>query len=276
MELINFKFQQLDDLKLHADAAEYSVMHRGVTLRFYFKPVSSDILYVFSPGYLDRKKYVHPYYQRIKWFDVIDRCGLILTDPTLDISDYIGIAWMQGVSSNYYLECYVDLIRKIYQITNLSERKTMFFGSSAGGFSSLMFLTYFKDSFAVVNNPQTNIFNFDSKHVRKLIDTSFGGISTDIARLRYSERFCIADAYRKIKHVPRFIYVQNTADVEHYQLHYLELQKCMCDIFGGYSSYSHDESIFVLYTDFQAKHNPAVYGFMRKYFSLAENIYINS
>ena len=161
MELKRFNFESLECLEIHPEAAEYIVWLDGIKIEFYYKPCNeSDILYVFSPGYLNRERYTHPYYQRIKWFDLIRRKGLILTDPTLNLDGSIEIVWMQGDAENYYLELQAKLVKKIMELEKVSSKRTMFYGSSAGGFASLMFLNYFKDSFAVVNNPQTDILRF--------------------------------------------------------------------------------------------------------------------
>lgn len=275
MDIVKKEYSSLAELEIHNVAAEYVVYHSGIKFEFYYKPNdSSEILYVFSPGYLNRSTHTHPYYQRIKWFDVINRKGLILTDPTLNLSEVMGIAWMQGSSKEFYLEKYAEVIKTISLKIGISEDNTMFYGSSAGGFASLMFLTYFPSSFAVVNNPQTNIFNFDEKHVRKLLDVSFNSISTGQARTNFRSRFSVADAYRDMKSIPRFVYVQNTSDVEHYNKHYLTLMSDLNDTFSGYDEYSLKENIFVLYQDAVSKHNPAVYSFIKKYFELAEFLFL--
>lgn len=275
MDIVKKEYSSLSELVVLDVAAEYVVYHDGIKFEFYYKPNNdSDILYVFSPGYLNRELYSHPYYQRIKWFDVIERKGLVLSDPTLNLSGTMGIAWMQGTLKNFYLEKYAEVIKCLSMKIGVIEDKTMFYGSSAGGFASLMFLTYFPSSFAVVNNPQTNIFNFEEKHVRKLLDVSFNSMSTNQAKSSLRSRFSVSDAYRDFNIIPRFIYVQNTSDIDHYKNHYLTFVGGLNDIFSGYKEYKLIDNIFVFYQDPISKHNPAVYGFIRRYFEMAEMLFI--
>jgi predicted rRNA methylase YqxC with S4 and FtsJ domains len=47
----------------------------------------------------------------------------------------------------------------------IPEYNVLFYGSSAGGFMSLMLAGMFDNSIAVVNNPQTVVHNYYQRHV---------------------------------------------------------------------------------------------------------------
>src|SRR5690606_22871633 len=91
-----------------------------------------------------------------------------------------------------------------------------FFGSSAGGFTSLKMTETFQDSFAVVINPQTDILRYSKTHVSKLLKYSYGATNIDemndgcIENTRYIPSF---DGKGKV------FYFQNIFDQVHINNH---------------------------------------------------------
>ncbi|RBQ23052.1 hypothetical protein ALNOE001_11750 [Candidatus Methanobinarius endosymbioticus] len=73
------------------------------------------------------------------------------------IDESIGVGWCLRTEDNYYLEIIAKIIEKIVKRINVKNEDILFFGSSAGGFTSVILGTMFKNSYVAVNNPQIDL-----------------------------------------------------------------------------------------------------------------------
>lgn len=128
-----YTFENIDDLSITHGTAIYRINIDGYYLHVFFRPnLESEKLYIFCPGYLERKKFSHPYFQRMSWLEKIDASGIIITDPTLSLHDDIGIAWFQGSKEKFAIPLIVRVLDKFRAFIKVERRKVLFFGSSAG------------------------------------------------------------------------------------------------------------------------------------------------
>lgn len=229
----------------------YKVAMGSFTFQFYFKPSTSKKALIFSPGFIDRSKYPNPYFQRIKWLDNFDAVGISLSDPTLDLNEEIEIGWLLGTIQDYYLRHIAEFLSEVLQHLGIKYSSTLFFGSSAGGFSSLAFAGYVKGSCAFAVNPQTNILKFHGyEELAKISRYCFKGSSAIGMEKHWKTRLCISTLYAKINFVPKIMIWQNTADQFHYSNHLIpfldELKEVDCE-----------KKISVeLHSDSELGHNP--------------------
>ncbi len=266
-----YNIESIDDLVICEDPAIYHINIDGLVVSIYFKlNKSSEKLYVFSPGYLNRNEYSHPYFQRLKWFESIDASGIILTDPTLGIHKDIGIGWFQGDEKSYAPVKIAKLIDVFLKKLNVERKKTLFFGSSAGGFASLVLATILKGSCCVVNNPQTNVLNFREPFVGDMLERCYQGFTRDKVEKIFLNRLSAADLMISSNHVPKCLYIQNISDAEHYTRHLVPFIEKLGAYFSQADQPFFDNMIVKLYKNDKAGHNPATYDFIKKYFSLAE------
>lgn len=127
--------------ELHKVAARghYRIQLSGFSLDFFFKPSSTKRCIVLSPGFLNTDAHPYPYFQRLTWLDEFDACGICLADPTLALSRDIGIGWFIGDKKEHFLLEVADCISRLLAHLHIPNCSTLFFGSSAGGFSSMGF-----------------------------------------------------------------------------------------------------------------------------------------
>jgi|SRR5690606_91506 len=121
------------------------------------------------------------------------------------------LGWGQGTTEHFYLETIASILKKLIEFSNIPNKKTLFYGSSAGGFQSLYLAGYFKDSRVLVNNPQTNVLKYKEKLANKMLKISYKDLSREEIQERYSERLDIASYYRSINYIPKIEYYQNLA-----------------------------------------------------------------
>jgi hypothetical protein len=254
----------------------YKIKLLNCSLDLYVHPkMHTKKIYVFSPGFMDRRSFRLPFFQRLRWFEHIEATGIILSDPTLALSETLGVTWFQGTAQSYFLQEVVPVLKRLFDLFEVPRNRVIFFGSSAGGFSSLMFAGHLPGTCAVVNNPQTNILHFQQKQVRALLDYCFSGVSNEKADRLYRERFCVASFYRTIRYLPNLIYVQNSADLDHYNNHLLPFLVELHDVFVSEQHYDLSRVVVTLYKDAKQKHNPAVYNDMKGYFKLGEDLFFD-
>lgn len=127
---------------------------------------------ILGSGAIDPQKHSLPVFQRHSWADEIASSTIFYNDPTLYLGN-INIGWGQGNENHFYLESISAIIEKMTEILNIKPENITFYGSSAGGFSSLFLSGLIKGSTALVNNPQTVVFNYYQTHVQKMLEVSY-------------------------------------------------------------------------------------------------------
>ncbi|MBU8580624.1 MULTISPECIES: glycosyl transferase family 2 [Bacillus] len=187
------------------------VEHKQINFEFFLNLKStSDALLVLGSGAIDPKKHSLPVFHRHSWADEIACSSIFYNDPTLYLGN-INIGWGQGDEEHFYLETISNIVIKIADILKIKPEKTTFYGSSAGGYTSLFLSGLFKGSTALVNNPQTIVYNYYQSHVLKMFEVSYKkkGLEDFPQHLRY--RMNIPELYKKINYIPNIIYYQNLA-----------------------------------------------------------------
>ncbi|MEG7335239.1 glycosyl transferase family 2 [Bacillus sp. 0102A] len=171
---------------------------------------SSDTLLVLGSGAIDPKKHSLPVFHRHSWADEIACSTIFYNDPTLYLGN-INIGWGQGDKEHFYLETISEIIVKISEIIKIQPEKTTFYGSSAGGYTSLFLSGMVKGSTALVNNPQTIVSNYYQSHVLKMLETSYNKRDLEDFPQHLKYRLSIPEFYKKINYIPSIIYYQNLA-----------------------------------------------------------------
>jgi hypothetical protein len=194
------------------EAFTLNVFYKGVQFDFFLKLNQKyDVLMCIGSGYVERQKIQPPVFHRYSWSSEIQASTIFYADPTLYLDDEIGLGWGQGVEDHFYLRSISDILKKIAEITKYEYKNMLFYGSSAGGYQSLYLAGYFRGSRALVNNPQTNIFNYHENHVNKMLSVSYKGLDLETIKKKYGRRLVVMDFYKSIKYVPKIAYYQNIA-----------------------------------------------------------------
>ena len=185
----------------------------------YFKKNSTQLV-VLLQGAIDRPKVEPPVFERWSWAEQINASVLSLNDPTI-LGNELRVGWWQGDENRYALPSACRFIELVLSKLGYSVKDLLFFGSSAGGFASMMMAGHLKGSVAVVNNPQTNILK--SAYVPELLRVKFRSISKEEAFTRYPARFSVSALFKERHYIPKIVYYQNVKDMFHFENYYRSL-----------------------------------------------------
>jgi hypothetical protein len=167
-------------------------------------------------------------FNRMTYFRSLDVSGGCMLDTSLSLTperapkgDLIGLWYLGKANDNFHLK-FAALIRTIMHVQGIPEQNILFMGSSMGGFMSLKMAEYFPEANVFAYNPQTDFLAYR--------DYPFGGTARVMAVLRHLmiDINCIPSEWRvcmmvhsEIVNPQRVIaYVQNKADVHHYEEHF--------------------------------------------------------
>ena len=112
---------------------------------------NSDQMVVLGNGNV-RKDAQLPTFQRIGWYAQLPCSSLWYFDPSLYLGD-ARLCWGYGTAQRWYLRDIARILEKIGNILDISGNNLVFYGSSGGGFTSMMLACMLRGK-AEVLNPQ--------------------------------------------------------------------------------------------------------------------------
>ncbi len=161
----------------------------------------NDKLVVFNNGAVAEGNVLVPVFQRHSWANMLKTSSVFCMDPTLYLNSFLQIGWGIGKNENYYLENSSLILKKIISKMGIQLENTVIYGTSAGGYLSIIMGIYLKGAKVVADNAQLDVRNWIFKDaLNSVITFSFDNIS-DV--LNYKERFNIIDAFEKHHYVPK-------------------------------------------------------------------------
>lgn len=89
-------------------------------------------------------------FHRLSWAEEIPGCAIYYRDPTLAHGEST-LDWGYGTGERWYLECIAVLVKKILDSLGIAPSDTLFFGSSGGGFMSILLAAMLHGRAAVLN-----------------------------------------------------------------------------------------------------------------------------
>jgi hypothetical protein len=174
---------------------------------------NSEGLLVLGSGAYDSSTMKPPVFQRHSWIEHFgDDSVIYYNDPTLYLGK-INIGWGQGTIDRFYLKDLATILSKILAKTNIDNENVLFYGSSAGGFMSLILAGLVRGAIALVNNPQIIVTNFFQSHVDALFQASYPELTVSDITTKYKSRLNILEFYKDIQYYPEIYYLQNVACV---------------------------------------------------------------
>lgn len=208
---VTVNYEELD-YSVITDANPNILKVRKNNVDFYFKiklKEDNNNMVVFSNGAYNPQKSTPPIFARSSWHSDFDANCIFIDDVTIHGTECT-LGWGVGTPEHYYLESFSIIVKKIGELLNVPERNTVYFGSSAGGFMSMMLATLHKGSLAVPNNPQVYAHKFGrGVAINKLYDTRFSRMNEDEIHENYGERFSVLKMMVKKNFVPKTIYLIN-------------------------------------------------------------------
>ncbi len=184
------------------------------------RPGSRSMIVFGQSALSTRDSYELPIYHRWTWVDEFpDVTCAVLSDPTLALDASLLGGWFQGTPDHYYAETGAELVRKLAEKLAICPDNIVFYGSSAGGFSSIVMAGEIGAQ-AVAEIPQIVMSNYHvGSAVRGLLQHSYGGISLSEAKRRFGARMDITTRFLENRRLPSIIYLQNLADSVHVERH---------------------------------------------------------
>lgn len=164
------------------------------------RKIDNDKLIVFNNGAIAGGNVKVPVFQRHSWANSIKTSSVFCMDPTLYVND-LSVGWGVGKNEDYYLENSSLILKTIIQKMNIKLEDTVIYGTSAGGFLSIIMGIYLKGAKVVADNAQLDISNWAFiSAVDYVIDYCFDNIGK---ALKYPERFNVVDSFIKNDYVPK-------------------------------------------------------------------------
>ena len=188
-------------------------------------PTSKNLVVLFS-GARDPNRHPLPKFDRWSWSDKFGATILCISDPTLALDDKnLNIGWYMGTEETNYMPHIASWVRQVAQVMRIPTSKIVTYGSSAGGFASIMLTAALKDSVAIAINPQLDVFKYYPKFVDQYMALAFPKAGNALAE-HDVKRFLAIDAIVSEPEA-RFIIAQNIQDKFHFSKHYGQLCKKM-------------------------------------------------
>ena len=166
-------------------------------------------------------------FQRSTWHDEIDCDAVYFADPTLLPHPKLTIGWGQMSKDRWGIDGYVKILKIVRKSFSMAPPwRTIHYSSSAGGFQAIATATLDKGSYAVANNPQIDIAQYNPIHQRRLFKSVFNdftGGSNTIETVPC--RFNLVKLFEKELRVPRLklaINVLSPTDYRNQIMHFLE------------------------------------------------------
>lgn len=193
-DLENYKIKEnlLYILEIKKDNVKYEYLINRKT--------DNDKLIVFNNGAIAGGNVKVPVFQRHSWANMIKTSSVFCMDPTLYVND-LSVGWGVGKNEDYYLENSSLILKTIIQKMNIELENTAIYGTSAGGFLSIIMGIYLKGAKVVADNTQLDISNWAFiSAVDYVMEYCFDNIGT---ALKYPERFNVVEAFTKHNYVPK-------------------------------------------------------------------------
>jgi glycosyltransferase involved in cell wall biosynthesis len=156
-------------------------------------------LAVFNNGAVAGGNVKVPVFQRHSWASQLKVSSIFCMDPTLYVNN-LSAGWGVGKNENYYLENSSLILKTIIEKMNIPLENTVIYGTSAGGFLSIVMGVYLKGSKVVADNAQLDVSNWAFINaVDCVMNYCFDNIGM---ALKYPERFDVVDTFIKHNYVP--------------------------------------------------------------------------
>ncbi|WP_352258752.1 hypothetical protein [Psychrobacter sp. TB55-MNA-CIBAN-0194] len=226
-------FNNIKEISLNQDfVQDFSVKEKGIKLECRInQKVKNDYLVVTPNGAVDREKYRLPVFARWNYQSIFNSSILSVSDPALLLDDALRIGWFAGTNQLDIAQFVSEVVIKVADQLGIAHDRIIFWGSSSGGFASVLLASKINGSCFVSFNGQSTINNYYAGHVedyRKVFDSqsSIGDILQS-----YPSRWSIITALDKSYKdglSTKGVVVQNVIDEMHYLTHYTPF----CEHFG--------------------------------------------
>ncbi|WP_297772754.1 alpha/beta hydrolase [uncultured Roseovarius sp.] len=202
---------------LASDTVEFRFrnMDHEIPVRFKSGPSGCKTLLILFHGAIDRvSREVPAFVPFIPELDSVTH-QLAVSDPTMLTGSNFSMSWYAGHDGFPSQKILRELFDAICVALNIE--RTIYFGTSGGGFAALYYSWHHPDSVAIVGNPQTKITDYYPRHVENYRSSCWSETAEANELLQ-----CVTGDVRQLyaDQVPNFVvYVQSSTDSFHIKNH---------------------------------------------------------
>ena len=212
----NYEFKNVESFLETDDVFDgiYSIAYPDAFLDMNFYRKQSETLVIFFNAAIGRtSQTVLPAFSGMSAVNTLNANILMLSDPVLYLSPNLSLGWFAG---SKYIPLQIDLPKILLKfISCLDAKKVILFGGSGGGFATMYYASFIKNSIAVVANPQTDIFAYDKGSVERYMEAAW--FSNNFPKGKNGFESQVAARYFQGSY--RLIYMQNINDTHHLNKH---------------------------------------------------------
>ena len=247
-DIENFKFplNELFGLRIIHNDAEYCFLVR-------FSTENDKLICIGSGAQLrNEKSFNRPVFQRHSWHSEFNASVIYYSDPIFLQSNSAMCGWCVGTPEEYYLDYIKKVIEKLSKNHKIKNENMLFYGSSAGGFTSIQLGTYFRESVVLANNPQIDVRDYNEIHYNNLIEVCFKNMSREEFEKQFEYRLNVISTFKKEKYIPNIYYIlelYSNIDFEKHLTPFLSNLRAL-DFFNK------TNSIQVMFYNETGNHNP--------------------
>lgn len=216
IETIKINFEHLSNLEIpYGKKIGLNVNLETVVYEFILnlnKPKDKLLIIGTEPkGYLQDNR-AKPYFEKYEW--EFEQSVIFYNDPTYNIDDSITAGFCIGTENNYYLEKIIKILEILIDKIDARNENILFYGSSIGGFTSLLLSTYFKDSMALSDNPKLYAYDFKLMEIslnglESIKDHCFSNMSADRFIEKFNYRFSFIETMIQENYIPNAYIILN-------------------------------------------------------------------
>src|SRR5699024_1946412 len=129
--------------------------------------------------------------------------------------------WGVGSYNRHYIRDYNEVIMRIAELLKITNENVIYFGSSAGGFMSLMLATLHKGSLAIPNNPQVWVrLDSQTSRAKNLYNEIFPEMNEKEIFSMFSNRLSVISMMKQENYIPNIFYLLNRYSNKDYEEQY--------------------------------------------------------
>lgn len=171
-----------------------------------------DKLVIFNNSAFEVDGVNFPVFQHHSWVKMLKTSSIHCMDPTIYLGD-LRVGWGIGKNSTHYLENSANIVKILVDKMNIDVSNTAIFGTSAGGFLSILMASYIQGTAAICDNPQLDITRWVyNDAVNKVINVAF---DNRYEVIKYYDRFNVIDTFLKLKYIPKiYMYINGCSTTD--------------------------------------------------------------
>lgn len=199
------RYEDLKNESFHvSEPIIYEILWDGVKFEFLinYKENSKQAV-VFGTGDVGNSlRSSWPRFDRNTWAKDIKASAIYYFDPTVYLGD-TSLGWGYGTEKRWYIENIAVLILQIFEKWDVTIENTLFYGSSAGGYTAILLATLLHGK-ATVINPQLIILNFWPNLYKKFVEV----VTSENVMLK-EERLYVTKVVQREGYFPQIHLIQN-------------------------------------------------------------------